>query len=106
MALKKTFPKNCPGKCKVTFSVSEEAAHGAETVTIAGDFNSWSSTDTPLKKNKDGSFSVSLTLEVGKEYQFRYLLDGKHWENDWEADKYIPAPFSHTDNSVVSTIKK
>ena len=84
MALKKTFPKNCPGKCKVTFSVSEEAAHGAESVTIAGDFNSWSSTDTTLKKNKDGSF----------------------YENDWEADKYIPAPFSHTDNSVVSTIKK
>ena len=26
--------------------------------------------------------------------QFRYLLDGSRWENDWAADKYIPAPCS------------
>ena len=25
-------------------------------------------------------------------------------ENDWKADKYIPAPFSNTDNSVVVCI--
>ena len=100
MSLKKTFSKD-KKKCNVTFTVSAEAAQGAKTVNIAGDFNSWSSTDTPLKLGKDGSFSVKLELDVDKEYQFRYLLDGKHWENDWAADKYIPAPFSHTDNSVV-----
>lgn len=100
MALKKTYSKD-KKTCKVTFSVSPEAAQGAKTVTIAGDFNSWSSTQDALKKKKDGSFSIEIELEKGKEYQFRYLLDGKHWENDWAADKYIPAPFSHTDNSVV-----
>ena len=101
MALKKTYSKD-KQFCTVTFSVSQEAAHGAESVTIAGDFNSWSSTETPLTKGKDGGFSVKLKLPAGgKEYQFRYLLDGKNWENDWAADKYIPAPFSHTDNSVV-----
>ena len=31
-------------------------------------------------------------------------MDGKRWENDWKADKYIPAPFSNTDNSVVICI--
>ena len=100
MALKKSYSKD-KTVCNVTFTMSQEAAHGAETVNIAGDFNSWSSTATPLKKNKNGDFSVKLALEPGKEYQFRYLLDGKTWENDWAADKYIPAPFSHTDNSVV-----
>ena len=99
MALKKSFSKD-KKTCNVTFTVSQEAAHGAETITVAGDFNSWSSTDNPLKKG-NGSFSTKITLEAGKEYQFRYLLDGKHWENDWSADRYIPAPFSHTDNSVV-----
>ena len=54
-----------------------------------------------MRKQKDGSFAVTLTLETGREYQFRYLLDGKRWENDWDADKYVPAPFSNTDNSVV-----
>ena len=101
MPLKKSYTKDHKF-CNVTFTVTKEAAHGAESVTIAGDFNSWSSTETPLKKSaKDGSFTVKLKLEADKEYQFRYLLDGKHWENDWDADKYIPAPFSHTDNSVV-----
>ena len=54
-----------------------------------------------MKKLKNGTFKVKLTLEAGKEYQFRYLLDGKRWENDGAADKYVPAPFSYTDNSVV-----
>ena len=100
MALKKTYSKD-KKTCTVTFTVKQEAANGAQNITIAGDFNSWSSTDTPLTKGKDGSFSVKIKLEAGKEYQFRYLLDGKHWDNDWAADKYVPAPFSKTDNSVV-----
>ncbi|MBR1614716.1 MAG: isoamylase early set domain-containing protein [Treponema sp.] len=103
MALKKSFTKD--GKCNVTFTVTAEAAQGAKSITIAGDFNSWSSTETPLKKGKDGSFSVKIALEAGKEYQFRYLIDGSRWENDWAADKYIPAPFSSADNSVVVCIK-
>ncbi len=104
MSLKKTFSKD-KKKCTVTFTVSAEAAQGAKKINIAGDFNSWSSTDTPLTKGKDGSFSVTLELDAGKEYQYRYLMDGKRWENDWKADKYIPAPFSNADNSVVVTSK-
>ena len=100
MALKKSYSKD-KKTCNVTFTVSPEAAQGAQTIMIAGNFNSWSSTETPLKKGKDGTFSVKLALEAGKEYQFRYLLDGSRWENDWAADKYIPAPFSSADNSVV-----
>ena len=105
MALNKTFSKD-KKKCTVTFTVSAEAAQGAKKINIAGDFNSWSSTDTPLKQGKDGSFSVKLELDADKEYQFRYLLDGYKWENDWKADKYIPAPYSNADNSVVVTKAK
>ncbi len=100
MALKKSYSKD-KKTCNVTFTVTAEAANGAKEITVAGDFNSWSSKETPLKKGKDGSFSVKIPLEAGKEYQFRYLIDGARWENDWAADKYIPAPFSSTDNSVV-----
>lgn len=105
MGLKKSFSKD-KKKCTVTFTVSAEAANGAQTINIAGDFNSWSSTDTPMKKGKDGSFSAKVELDVDKEYQFRYLLDNSKWENDWNADKYIPAPYSNADNSVVVTSKK
>lgn len=104
MALKKSFSKDGK-KCTVTFIVLPDAAGVAKTINIAGDFNSWSSTETPLKKNKDGSFSVKLDLDTDREYQFRYLIDGQRWENDWQADKYIPAPYSNADNSVVITKK-
>lgn len=100
MALIKSYSKKAD-VCKVTFELSTEAAAGAKKVWLAGDFNSWSSVDTPMKKRKDGSFHVTVELTPGREYQFRYLLDGKTWENDWAADKYVPAPFSDTDNSVV-----
>ena len=63
-------------ECAVTFELSKEAAKGAEKVWIAGDFNSWSSIDSPMKKQKDGSFTIKINLEAGKEYQFRYLFDG------------------------------
>ena len=102
MGLKKSFSKD-KKKCTVTFTVSAEAAQGANTINIVGDFNSWSSTDTPMKKAKDGSFSAKIELDADKEYQFRYLLDNSRWENDWNADKYIPAPYSNADNSVVVT---
>lgn len=103
MALKKTFSADGT-TCTVKFTVSKEAAGGAKTISIAGDWNSWSSTEQQLKKGKTGDFSISVKLETGKEYQFRYLMDGSRWENDWAADKYIPAPYSSTDNSVVICI--
>ena len=104
MSLKKSFSKD-KKTCTVTFVVSKEAAQGAKTINLAGDFNSWSSTDTPLTLGNDGSFSVSLDLAADREYQFRYLIDGHKWEDDWNADKYIPAPYSNAENSVVITAK-
>ena len=73
----------------------------AETAFLAGDFNDWSEDDHQMTKLKDGRFKLSIKLEPEQEYQFRYLIDGE-WHNDWEADKYVPNPFSG-DNSVVIT---
>ena len=75
MALYKTYSKD-QKKCAVTFELTPEAANGAEQVWLAGDFNSWSSIDTPMKKLKNGTFKVKLTLEAGKEYVFE-VFSGK-----------------------------
>lgn len=97
--LKKQYLKS-RSVCKVTFYLP--AAVKAETVHLVGDFNQWDEQATPMTPLKDGRFTVTLELEKGRDYQFRYLIDQNEWHNDWEADKYVPNPFSG-DNSVVST---
>lgn len=89
-------------KCKVTFELPEAVAERANTVNLVGDFNNWDEQATPMEKKKGNRFSVTLDLEPNREYQYRYLINGQSWENDWEADKYVPNPFSG-DNSVIST---
>ncbi len=97
--LKKQYLKS-KDICKVTFYTP--AAIEAETVYLVGDFNDWDEEATPMDRLKDGRFKVTLDLEKDKSYQFRYLVNGAEWHNDWEADKYVPNPFSG-DNSVVVT---
>jgi 1,4-alpha-glucan branching enzyme len=97
---KKRYLKN--GKVKVEFTVPDAIAAEAETVFLVGDFNDWSETETPMTKFKNGKFKTTLDLEAGKQYQFRYLVDGNQWHNDWDADRYMANPFSG-DNSVVDT---
>ncbi len=101
MAIKKKFLKSKP-ICKCTFSLPKDAAPEADKVSLVGDFNDWAEDELVLKKLKSGVFKIDLDLEVGKKYQYRYLIDGQVWENDWQADEYVPAPEYFTENSVVS----
>jgi len=100
MSIKKQFLKTKP-VCKVSFKVAKELANGASKVNIAGDFNNWNKTSDELNMLKDGSFSITLDLETGREYQFRYILDGSYWINDEAADKYCSSGFGDSQNSVV-----
>jgi 1,4-alpha-glucan branching enzyme len=95
--LKKSYYKG-GAKCRVWFYLPADV--GAETAFLVGDFNDWSEAANPMKKKKDGTFYTALTLEVGKEYEYRFFLDGERWENDWEADLYKPNDLG-TENSVV-----
>ena len=76
MAFKKQYLKSKP-VCKVTFKISKEEAKAAGSVSIVGDFNNWDKKALVMKKLKNGSFSAAMDLPVEKDYQFRYLLDGK-----------------------------
>jgi 1,4-alpha-glucan branching enzyme len=87
--------------CKVTFRLPRIAATDAKSVCIVGDFNNWNLYANPMKKLKNGNYTVTLELKPGKEYQFRYLIDESKWENDWNADKYVKSPYGDSDNSVV-----
>ena len=101
MSLKKRYLKSKP-VCKVTFELPRKAAPAAENVGLAGDFNGWDPQVTPLTRKKSGDFNVTLELASGREYQFRYVIDGQTWENDWQADRYAPSEIPGVENSVVA----
>lgn len=87
--------------CKVTFRLPKAAAPAANEVNLVGEFNNWDNNALFMKKLKDGDFVTTIHLEAGREYQFRYLIDNSRWENDWNADRYVPTPFG-SNNSVVT----
>ena len=96
--MKKTYTKTGTS-CRVTFSLPAEV--GAETVALCGEFNDWDLEKHPLKRRKDGSFSTTISIQSGSSYRFRYWVDGSRWENDWEADEYLPNEFGSEDSVVV-----
>ncbi len=101
MSIRKQFLKSKPA-CLVTFKIPETVGDGAEHAHVVGEFNQWSTTATPMKRLRNGAFSATVGLEKGRSYQFRYLLGQSQWENDPEADDYLPTPFGDSQNSVIS----
>ena len=95
--MKKSYTKT-GRSCRVTFELPAET--NATEAVVCGEFNNWSTIENPLEKRKDGRFSGTFSLKAGNSYRFRYLLDGERWENDCEADDYLPNEFG-TDDSVI-----
>jgi len=94
-------PSDREGFVKVTFILPP--AIWAETVHLVGEFNNWSETSHPLAWDRQGEvWRITLELPKGHEFQFRYLVNGTEWHNDWDADEYNPNPYGG-DNSVVVT---
>ncbi len=99
MSIKKTELKS--GKFKVSFKISDDVKQFSNA-SLVGDFNNWDASKDQMKKlKKDGSFTIQKTFESGKEYQFKYLLDGKNWVNEPETDKLVATQFADSQNCVV-----
>ena len=99
MSLKKHFDAK-KHIYKVTFTLAKDVANSSKRVKLVGDFNNWDIGSTPMTKIKSGDYAVSIDLEEGKEFQFRYFIEGLGWLNEKEADKQVLNKYS-TENSVV-----
>ena len=82
--LKKNYSKK-GSSCRVTFKVPADVE--AERVAVLGEFNAWDAETHPLVKRKDGSHSLTISLDAGNDYRFRYLADGDRWMNDEAPDR-------------------
>lgn len=96
---KKVYSKT-QATCKVTFRLPKAFMDDAQQINLAGDFNNWDTRSAPMRKLKSGEFTISVSLEKDKEYQYRYLVNGNIWKNEENADKYVANNFN-SENSVV-----
>jgi len=75
-------------------------AERASSVTVAGDFNDWDPTSTPLRRiGADGVWSVVVPLTPGR-HLYSFVVDGRRWVPDAEAPRAPETEFG-TERSIV-----
>ena len=92
-----TTPPPSAGPVLVPITFRLPLSLGADAVDLVGEFTEWQ--PIPMVRS-DQHFLVSINLEVGRSYRFKYLLDGVRWENDWSADDYVSNEFGGTDSVI------
>ena len=77
---------------------------GARTVAVCGEWNDWSVSAGVMRRDTEGGFSLTVSLDTGRAYRFRHLLDGRRWDSDWAADAYVRNDFGGDDSLVDLTV--
>jgi serine protease AprX len=54
---------------------------GAQSVSVAGDFNGWSHVATPLKRNESGLWFTEIVPRAGR-FEYKFIVDGRRWLED------------------------
>ena len=89
-------------KKKVIFTLSSESVANAAEGILLGEFNNWTPNDhSKMTLQEDGSLAVSIPLEIGKNYQYRFFLNDGRWLNDPAAQGYQEQVNYFTANSIV-----
>lgn len=86
----------------IKFTIPVHLVEEANSAHVLGEFNNW----TPGEQSKmtlqeDGSLAVSIPLEIGKNYQYRFFLNDGRWLNDPAAQGYQEQVNYFTANSIV-----
>ena len=71
----------------------------AREVNVAGNFNNWCPTATPLNNTGAGKWVVRLLLRSGQ-YEYRFVVDGR-WIEDPQATQHVANPHGGL-NSVIT----
>lgn len=66
-----------PAKKKTSFKLR---APEATQVFVAGCFNDWNQTASPLMQEGEGTWTCTLMLEPG-EHEYRFVVDGEWWDD-------------------------
>lgn len=86
-----------PGHVRVVFELP--SCVWADRIYLSGDFNEWREDDLPLRQDRNGVWQVTLDLPLGRQYEFRYVIDGQ-WRTDSHADGFADNRYG-SQNSVI-----
>jgi 1,4-alpha-glucan branching enzyme len=70
-------------------------APAATSVLLAGDFTHWEKNAVPMRRSKDGVWSVAVALTPGA-HSYRFIVDGQ-WQDDPTCSIRVPNPFGTQD---------
>ncbi|MCC6651711.1 MAG: hypothetical protein IT348_11235, partial [Candidatus Eisenbacteria bacterium] len=57
-------------------------------VNVAGEFNSWSTSADAMKKQADGTWTLTKALPAGR-YAYKFVVDGTNWKEDPAAKETV-----------------
>lgn len=60
----------------------------AQQVFVAGTFNDWNPTGTPMSKSADATWHITLRLPAGS-YEYKFIVDGR-WVCEPGVDEHDP----------------
>lgn len=56
--------------------------HGAQSVSVAGDFIGWSPYDYQMQQTEEGLWEFNLPILPSGDYQYKFVIDGWIWKSD------------------------
>ena len=92
-----TRPNQRPAEKPVDFFLN---LPGAKLACVAGTFNDWDTSRTPLHKEANGSWKATVWLPPGR-YEYKFVIDGAQWLSDPGAKESVPNQFGSTNSIVV-----
>jgi len=82
----------------VTFRFAAPA--GAQQVTLAGSFNGWDASATPMSDpDGDGVFEATLELRPGP-HQYKFVVNGTQWITDESAASFVDDGFGGKNSAI------
>lgn len=86
-----------PMHIRVTFELPSDT--WGEKIYVVGEFNDWSTKETPFKQARDGTWRATVDVPCNRCYEFYYLIDGQK-RTDFSTDRCIHH-HKHKENSLL-----
>ena len=86
-------------KLRVTFTMP--AIDRCNCLYLVGEFHGWNESVYQMQRDAYGTWSVTLELESGQEFRYRF----RTCDGEWLDDPAVSHPFG-SENSIINTFKK